>query len=189
MFKKLKEEFGAIANGSVVDTGNFGFTITSEDVEIEVCKPVDVVITRSSTIVENNKYGKHLYDEDTAKYEGILKHAYFNYMPDYELDNTTFLCMLQFQNGSIIINSARYRAAMIENIKAYILSSYIDIDFDNADLAVTENGITIKDRNHTGGKDYWYYLHTNGKFTRKELNVAIDILNEIKLSNKDAGRI
>jgi len=169
MFKKAKEEFGAITEGYARSVGgneiflNVRDSIKNEDLF------ENIFISKDRTEIDmDGAYKKSLYDEDIAEYEGALKHFYFIYSDDNDDNVHELFAMFQFDRSLLTINCAIYDETMIDD---FIKKLDESIAYINDRLSVSD--------------DYTYRVHAIGIFNEKERKVIRKLLTEIKLTRSE----
>jgi len=169
MFKKAKEEFGAITAGYATAVDGYGIFLNVRD-SIKNDDLFEVVfIGKDKTEIDiEGPYKKSLYDEDTVEYDGVLKHFYFNYADDNDDGVHELFAMFQFDKSVLTINCAIYDETMIDDFIKRLDES----------VGLINDGIAWND-------DYRYRIHSVGIFNERERKVIRDLLTEIKLSRSE----
>ena len=166
MFRKAKEEFGAITEGYATSVDRYGiFLNVRNSIKNDDLFEVIFIGKDKTEIGTDGPYKKSLYDEDTTEYEGVLKHFYFNYADDNDDGVNELFAMFQFDKSVLTINCAVYDETMIDDFIKRLDES----------IGLISDGVTQND-------DYKYRIHAVGIFNERERKVIRDLLTEIKLS-------
>ena len=169
MFKKIN----ALGIGGEASIGNIpGVGII---VKADVCseeKDYKIVADRTCTVVDGDHRREDTYfDDGTARFEKVLKHAYVKYtVDDNSYAHLTFL--YQGNNCTALISVTEYEIDVMDEITAY---------FDMR-KPKDDSTTTIEDCQwYTKSNDTisWTNVHTDGKFSVADIECINEIIDDI----------